>query len=431
MSEIARQDWRKRISRLRRRVNRVILLEASSLPLGIVLSIAATAFYMARRMDISFWWAGVFGAGLILGTVVWAYYRSRKCFFSDRDTRAYLDQQLGLYSALSADLEMNVSLPPFPEERIRCLKRKSWSPFYPLASGVILLIASWSLPLPDAENPSPIPVSLPPALEQVAEWIDEAEKTPEIAEESIEEFQQQMAELLKKSREEMYSHSGLEAADAMKEKVKNASAEMYGNLGDLSQSLNDMMSSASSEQNALALQALDKALSAMEQSKLGLGGQLGEKLKEMNASAMSNLNPEQLQQLQQQFKNAGKCMNALCKNALGAALDDIDGEKYTSMCLGGGSPGTGKGGGEAPLSFRKDGDEKIGGRAEAIASNDMSRAALGDQLGVKTGEHEVDENANSSPTSSKASSSAADGGNSVWMDELTPAERDALKGVFN
>lgn len=434
MKEENTQSWGRLISRLQKRVNAEILAEASSVPLGLVLSGLAIALYMGRRLDVLLIWVMAGGLVAVVAALVWLFMKARHSFFSAKDARAYLDEQMGLYAALSASSEIDVPLPAVPVSPTACLKRKSWSSFYPVAGGVVLVIASWMLPLPERERAFEPLSSLPPSLKQVTDWVDMAEKTPEIDPESIEEFQEQMKDLLAMSREEMYTHSGLEAADAMKENIKNASEEMTQNLKSLSESMSELQSASSKEARSLSMQSLGKALADMEQSRMNLGGKLGNSLKNMNAHSMGQMTPDQLQKLRDQLNQAKSCANALCEKAFGEAVDNDVLPEYSKEPGEGKRPGkggSGGGGDPVPISFEKDEYARIAGKDQQISPRDMERAALGDQMGVQMGEHDVDDTANTSPVSSKASSSAATGGNAVWVDDLPPAERDAIKKVFN
>jgi hypothetical protein len=60
----------------------------------------------------------------------------------------------------------------------------------------------------------------------------------------------------------------------------------------------------------------------------------------------------------------------------------------------------------------------------------LKRFALGDKLGTSAGAHDVDPNKTAGPMSAGAISGAANGGEAVWVNRLTPAERAALKKHF-
>jgi hypothetical protein len=67
---------------------------------------------------------------------------------------------------------------------------------------------------------------------------------------------------------------------------------------------------------------------------------------------------------------------------------------------------------------------------QAVRNDDFSRAALGDHIGTRQGEHEIDPAAMQGLTNAGGVAGAAQGGEAVWVDRLTPAEREALKEFF-
>jgi len=96
-----------------------------------------------------------------------------------------------------------------------------------------------------------------------------------------------------------------------------------------------------------------------------------------------------------------------------------------------GSGGPGGGGGTGPLTFGEKPSQAGDGTAQGLNGTDLSRAALGDRLETTSGTHEVDPTKAVGPISAGAVAAPAGGGEAVWIDRLTPAERAALKNFFN
>ena len=82
------------------------------------------------------------------------------------------------------------------------------------------------------------------------------------------------------------------------------------------------------------------------------------------------------------------------------------------------------------MSFNKDGADAGEGKDEALKTKDFSHASIGDKLGTTKGEHQVDPNAAGGLMSGGAVAAPAQGGDAVWVNRLTPAERAALKKHF-
>ena len=88
-----------------------------------------------------------------------------------------------------------------------------------------------------------------------------------------------------------------------------------------------------------------------------------------------------------------------------------------------------RGRGDAPLFF---GDkENLGtGNLEEVKNQDLSRAALGELVGVGETEREIDKTP-TGPVAGGGVSSTGVGGEAVWRDEaLLPEEKSLLKRYF-
>ena len=60
----------------------------------------------------------------------------------------------------------------------------------------------------------------------------------------------------------------------------------------------------------------------------------------------------------------------------------------------------------------------------------LKNLALGDKLGTSAGAHDVDPQKSAGPMSAGAVAAPASGGEAVWVNRLTPAERAALNKFF-
>jgi hypothetical protein len=68
-------------------------------------------------------------------------------------------------------------------------------------------------------------------------------------------------------------------------------------------------------------------------------------------------------------------------------------------------------------------------KAEAVSNTDLSRAQVGDMMALLDGRHEVDKSAKG-PQAAGVVQNAGQGGEQVWRESLTPAEKAVLKRVF-
>lgn len=429
MSRKNTSNWDAAVKRLQTRVNLIALLDKASMPVFCVGAVAAFLVYFMRRQEVDPLYSGLIVGGLIAACLIWGWFQIRAGLFREKDSRAFLDEQLGLYGALSASVERNVELPQFPAKLGGAYKWDSYKSFYWIAGGVALLLLGVLLPLSTDAETKPVIDSVPPALAQVEDWINQLEQQDDIEQETVEPLREQLDEFMKKSREEMYSHSGLEAADALKSHTENSMLDFARDLDALSNALGEMQSELN-KGNEADTKDLSDALNALENAALQPGGQLAQSLTSIDPSSIKQLTPEQMKQLMDQLKNASDCVNQMCEN--GSSVMDPDESPY--KLVEGEGPGRGgvdRGRGDAPLVFNENGTESIKGTSEKLDSDNMSNASLGEQVGIQRGAHDVDPEQAHRVESSGSASQPALGGDAVWTDNVSPREREALRKVFN
>ncbi len=148
-------------------------------------------------------------------------------------------------------------------------------------------------------------------------------------------------------------------------------------------------------------------------------------MKQADLSNLKTLNAAQLEELKRCLKAGDKvCTASLHPGSPGKT----DG---TLAAVDRSAPG-GKGGGTAspPLNL----DEKptdLNTKTLADVSNpNLDHAMPGDLLGVNKGDHPVDPTKYAGPAPGGAVASNGEGGEAVWRNDLTPAERDVVKHFF-
>jgi len=141
---------------------------------------------------------------------------------------------------------------------------------------------------------------------------------------------------------------------------------------------------------------------------------------------LSALTAEQRAQLAQQLAELGRAVGGV-GGAAGAgarvAQPDPNGRGYAAG-------GPGGGGDTAPLTFAKDQSDAGDGIAQGLTGAQLKRVSLGDKLGTSASAHVVDPSKAAGPMSAGAVAAPAQGGEAVWVNRLTPAERAALKNFF-
>jgi hypothetical protein len=441
-----RNYWRQAITGVTRRVNAAAWLERFAPGVFACGALGALVFYAARRVGFSSigWAWGVLAVALGVAAFV-AWRLARGAFFSRGDARVFLEYQLRINSRLSA-AESGVSAWPRAGDGVPDVLR--WRPGAAVgwfAGALALLAGGLWLPVPAPEI-SVVPVEKPPALAQTEEWLKDLALTNAVDPRSIEDLEARARELASKPTENQYSHSALEAADALREQAAQAMQSLAREFESVESTLSSLASaraslaesgeSLSDEQLKRAAEQLDRAFHGLREGTIAADGELAGALQKLDAAALRELTAEEAAKLASQMGRAGRAISVILADglpdgkdgmaALLAALDASDGRPARIRANGGVSRGRG----DAPLEFERRESNAGSGELQAVRNDDYSRAALGDKLGVMTGEHTVDLSAGNAPVSAGALSGAAQGGEAVWVNRLTPAEREALKEFF-
>ncbi|MDR0352547.1 MAG: DUF4381 domain-containing protein [Opitutaceae bacterium] len=450
--------WGRAVAAVARRVNRVLWAEKfAPLVFGVAAVVAAAVFALRRLHGPAAWgwWALLAGVG---GAAIVAWRRARRGFFSRADARVFLEYQLGLDAGLSA-AEAGVTAWPAAGGRgeagpggilrYRAGALAGWAG----GAAALLLAGAW-LPVPE---PAAGPVRFwekPPALAQTEAWLEELAKMEVIDRSSVASLEQRAQELAGRPLDEQYSHSALEAADALRGQTEGAMdglAKHFDTVAGTMRALGepDARDALTDEQLRELGARLDAALRGLRDGELTAGGGLEEALRGLEGldpSQLKTLSPEEAAALGRRLAQAGRMVRGV-KGAEGGNGENVwvagDGEGEPDAVLlvpgagggggalaagGGGAPARGRG--DAPLTFSDRKSDVGPGRAQAVRNDDFSRAALGDRVGTQQGEHEIDPAAMQGLTNAGGVAGAAQGGEAVWVDRLTPSEREALKEFF-
>jgi len=434
-----------------RRVNAAAWLERFAPGAFACGAAGALVFYAMRRLRvpaIGWAWAALAIAIGVAAFVAWRL--ARRAFFSRDDARAFLEYRLRLNSRLSA-AEAGVAAWPRPENARqknapRVLRWKPRADAGWFAGALAMLAAGLWLPVPAPEF-SVAPVEKPPALAQAGEWLKDLAQTNAVDPQSLENLEARVRELASKPSESQYTHSALEAADTLREQVAQAMQSLsrefesvestLSSLASARQSLAESGESLSDEQLRRASEQLGKALHGLSEGALAADKGLAGALQKLDAVTLRELTAEELARLAKQMGDAGRVIAVVLgdksadgdKDAMLALLAALDASGGNPVRIrGNGSVSRGRG--DAPLEFDQRESNAGGGELQAVQNGDYSRAALGDKLGVQAGAHTVDRAAGNDPVGAGALTGAAQGGDAVWVNKLTPAEREALKEFY-
>ncbi len=251
---------------------------------------------------------------------------------------------------------------------------------------------------------------------------------------SLEPFREQLEDLKRMHRNEMYSHAGLEAADALKGKTAAAVAGLSNQMyrTDSALSLLDSLNGASSPE---AMQSLQEALTGMESLALQPGGIMSRQLQELKASLPSlQIDPETARRLREQLERAAQQLRSMCGQCGISLMASPDDRTVMESGQGEGNEpgrgGTGRGRGDAPLAFEMEERPRLDTVSRRVVHEDLSRAALGETAGVETAAPSPEGAGNGQEHGGRGLVRPARGGDAVWSDCLTPQEQSALKEIF-
>lgn len=422
----------------------------SFLPLFFVTcAFSALLLYLFRRWDLNFMWLSLVLPLSLLSAGYYAWRKQRQAFFTPRDTLAFLDDKLELNTQLSLAYS---GLGDWPRERAlpACVKWRSPLPFLLWTFASLALIAiSLSVPLPASSTTKSF-TAPPPALEQIEEWVEALKEMKELDQEKLQNLEEQAQELLDRPREEMYSHSALEAADSLKDQMNREMQEFSENL----KRFQDALSTAPNEMNADSAgknaQALQNAMEAMDGknlqlSKESMSGAKGDQEQNQTGGKKANnatssqkfnqLSPEQKQKLQdaaQRARDQLKALNESLKNNPSPSQGECGNCGQCEQCLGKGKkPGQGKparGRGDAPLSLG-DMSPEFPMEKQPLPTSPDADITLGDKIGEESGIFEIKDEGKRDSSAGKVATPSK-GGQATWDDQYSPAEKEALKNFF-
>jgi hypothetical protein len=358
-----------------------------------------------------------------MGIVWWL---ARRRFFSAAEARVLLESRLRLDTRLTAAASGLTAWPEVPASLPPVLQWRLAAPAGWVTGALLLLVLAAWLPIPDGAGFAQA-TEKPPSLAQTESLLAALAETKVADATTIEQMAERARELARRPAEEQYSHSALEAADALREQTEAAVSALGRNLEAASQALDSAEKDPGSKASASQLSA---ALSGLREGAMPANADL---LKQLgDGSALKGLSPEQLKALAQRFADAANKAKGVA-GAAGRGANVARPGPEGREGKGPGGPGSGgRGGGEssAPLALANDASDAGDGKAESLSSAALANLALGDKLGTTSGAHHVDSAKAAGPMSAGAIAAPAKGGEAVWVNRLTPAERAALKDFY-
>ena len=433
--------WRNEAAAVARRVNTGWWLERFNFLLAVGLILFAVAVLCLRTLIPD--WMGTLGpfvilGGLVAGTALWAFLWSKGRFIGRDDALVRLDDRLNLNNQLSA---ANREVGDWPEHRASKsdeigLKWRWEVAILPGILAGLMVAVAWIVPVLDLKGKEELETHEPNGWGQMEEWLTTLEEEELIDPDSIEEIEDKIEELRDQPEEGWFGHASLEATDTLKESLGRDIQDLSKDLGTIERDLEALRSFSTELSEAgkeMLLREMEDAMKNLAMNGMEINSELAKQLGQIDLSQVSqemmkNLTAEQMQQLQEELgqkREALGSMDGLPPTAEGGLWRSSSG-------LGPGlQPGQGsisRGSGDAPLFFGDEEDLRTD-NIEKVTNEDLSRASMGDLLGVGKTEHEEDKES-SSPKAGGEVTSQGRGGDAVWRESLVPEEQALLKRYF-
>ncbi len=416
-----RRYWEAQSAALTRRVNVAAWLERAAPAFFFVATGFAILLVALRRLELATGgaWAGL-AAALGLAAVGCGW-RARRDFFGAAEARVWLESHLRLDSRLTAAALGLVAWPPEPRVRPALLRWRLGGPSaWGLAAIGVVATAAW-VPLPRESSRAP-GAGTPPALRQTQDLLTALAESHTPDPRALQQLDERAQTLARRPADEQYSHSVLEAADALHGEVVAATAALARGLEAAAEGLR-----ATGESPDLIgpAGALGAALAGLRDAPLPANGDLLATLAAAGGDPKS-LSPEQRAQLARRLADAANGLRGIA----GAAGAEVAVARAGADGVVAGSGGEGDGGESAPLTLADAASDVGRGNAEGLPSADLKRLAPGDLLGTQSGAHRVDPGRATAAGPAGAIVAPANGGEAVWVNRLTPAERAAVTRFF-
>ena len=439
-STASEQFWIHRANVLALRLNFHHWL-ARLIPMLAVLLVVTALFDIFRReIGLPGRWSAallLFGAGVVAGG---ALLRARKHFCAPDQALTRLETVLGLHNRLSAARAGVIPWPTAPKE-IDDGYAPNWKQIVlPVLAGVLFLWCAHVVPVNRMKlGADSVPISEPPELAQVQNWINTLKADDLIEPEKLQEMQSALDKLRDRPPQDWYTQGNLEAANSLKELTEQSMNALAQDLDQADQSIEGMREKAENPGDTRSLQPMQDQLRAAEENlatgNLPLNRELVQALKNGESPTDKPLSASQLAALHERLqKGMASAQTAPKSNApLSDEMQKAMADAAKGNGLGRPIPGSGGlGGGKdsAPLELEARDKETPQGNLTAVNSDDMSRVSLGDTVKISAGAHTVDPKSYLGPQAAGAAQVTGNGGEAVWRSTYDPQEADALARFF-
>ena len=438
--ETSAAQWQRLARRVSTKINLAWWLDKLAAPLLITTLAGSCLILITRRETTEFPWlqTAIVGMLLFLGMALMAWWLARGNFESPDHALVRIEASMKMHNALSA-ARQGISPWPGMPGNVDDGTRWRWTRLLsPLFAAVLFLSTSIFLPVSARNDAAGLPPDEPQAWKDLQADIESLGEDQTVQEDYLNELEERVNRLREQNEQEWYSHSSLEATDALRKMHGSELDRMEQNLRKAERALKnlqqgeDKMSESASQR---LLNEFEEALQALAQGKMKPNEELLKELKKLDPANLGQIDPEQFNQLCENMrKHAESCQQCQGGGQQGAGAvtdtpDSLLGEGPESNESQEGKGGVNRGPGSAPGLLGDVSPDVDSGDLEGLDSGDLSKSLPGDLLKLQDDEHEVDKSKTGLRAGGKVESRAR-GGSRVWKESLLPSEKSALKDFF-
>lgn len=446
-------QWHQRAGRLARKINFAWWLQYAANPIWISSLLISIFILWARRAQaippttifISILLALLFAIGIT------AWWRARRHFETIQQAMVRLEAALSLDSQLSAALAGIRTWPDAPKKVDSPLHWQYRRAIAPPIAAIVLVALATVIPLSESQM-SPTKPDEPQAWSRTEAELDQWEQSETISPESITEIREKIADLRAQNPQDWFSHASMEATDHLRQEFKTDARSLAQEMKQAARSLETLRQNATlnEKERARTAEEFAQAVEAMQKGGMKPNSQLMEQMKKLDPQQLQQLTPEQQKQLQKQLQQSAQQLDQSTQGkgeGTDEWLDELlaDGSHPNDQPGQGQEGGQGEGEGEGKGRNGKGGvsrgpghDPNLFGKSsrnfeskndQAVRSQDLSRASLGDLIELQNDSHAPDTSATTLRQGGSVSD-AGKGGDRVWRESLAPNEQKTLKKFF-
>lgn len=425
------------------------VLDAAVTPVVVASGVAAIAIVLHRSALFGLLPAVLIIAAAALtgiGRVAWLVRAPR--IPARREALQRIDHVLALHEQLSAAAEGAVRWPDFPAALPRIVEWRWRRIATPFALGAALLALAATLPVARTSLlATDLPTERPPVFAEAAELIEELRETEAAAPAAVDQLSQTLEELAARDDGGLYSHGTLEAAAHLRDQTAAGASELAAGLAAAEAAANQLADAASPSERDDAQKALDAALRALGDSPLPVNPALAGGF--LHSSTNSKADAKQLADAARRLRNAsgrGRGQGGSTTMSFGqragtpsraAGWRPPSWEKENGNGSGDGANGEGHGSGSVargpghpPLALADTPAEGRDGQSEALESAEADQAALGEMLSESAGAPRTDLRRDAATGTGGTFHESTNHTDAARVDELSPAERRAVRRFF-